>query len=260
MSENLKAVIVDDEEPARENLAMLLEEYCPGIQIVGKAERVEQAKKIIAETSPDVVFLDIRMPSGTEGFELLDELNDRNFMVVFVTAFKDYAIRAFNANAVHYVLKPIDIDDLQLAVEKVREQHNQLKDHPDSYVEYVDTLKSISQSLSQNTYSPRIAIHHTKGIKIINDHDILYLEADGNCTQLFFTDGTRYMDTRTLSVYENMLNPQKFYRIHKSYIINLGYLKEYINDNGYFVLLQNNIKLPVSRTRNAEFVGRLKTL
>ncbi|MFI5204834.1 MAG: LytR/AlgR family response regulator transcription factor [Flavobacteriales bacterium] len=260
MSEILKAVIVDDEEPARENLAMLLEEYCPGVQIVGKAERIEQAKKIIAETSPDVVFLDIRMPSGTEGFELLDELNDRNFMVVFVTAFKDYAIRAFNANAVHYVLKPIDIDDLQLAVDKVREQHGQLKQQPDLYVEYVDTLKSISQSLSHNTYSPRITIHHTKGIKIIDDHDILYLEADGNCTQLFFTDGTRYMDTRTLSVYENLLNPQKFYRIHKSYIVNLQYVKEYINDNGYFVLLKNNVKVPVSRSRNADFVGRLKTL
>lgn len=260
MSQKLKAVIVDDEEPARENLAMMLEEFCPDVQVVGKAERVEQAKKVIAETNPDVLFLDIRMPSGTEGFELLEELKDRNFMVVFVTAFKDYAIRAFNANAVHYVLKPIDIDDLKLAVDKVRDQHAQMAAQPDQYVEYVDTLKSISQSLSHNTYSSRITIHHTKGIKIIDDEEILYLEADGNCTQLFFTDGTRYMDTRTLSVYENLLNPQKFFRVHKSYIINLRHIKEYINDNGYFALLKNNVKVPVSRSRNTDFVGRLKSL
>ena len=105
----LKAIVVDDEELARKNLGMLLEEYCPTVEVIGSAGNVTEAKEVIERMKPDVVFLDIRMPSGSEGFDLLDEIENRDFLVVFVTAFKDYALRAFQANAIHYVLKPIDI-------------------------------------------------------------------------------------------------------------------------------------------------------
>lgn len=260
MSQKLSAIIVDDEEPARENLAMLLAEFCPEIQVMGKAARVAEARQMIQDLSPDVIFLDIRMPSGTEGFELLDSLPEKKFMVVFVTAFKDYAIRAFNANAVHYVLKPIDIDDLQLAVKKLTEQRNQMKSQPDQFDNYMSTLRHLSKSLSSQSYSSRITIHHARGIKIINDTDIVYLEADGNCTQLFFADGSRYTDTRTLQVYENLLNPGQFFRIHKSYIVNLNEIREYLNENGYFVILKNKSRLPVARSRNHDFLERLKSL
>ena len=118
---SLKAIIVDDEELARKNLAMLLEEYCPQVEIIGDADNIVTAEEKITSLQPDVVFLDIRMPSGAEGFELLEKIENRNFLVVFVTAFKDYALRAFNANAIHYVLKPIDVDDLTQAMEKVLE-------------------------------------------------------------------------------------------------------------------------------------------
>lgn len=260
MTGRLKALIVDDEEPARENLHMLLEEFCPEVEVIGKAGRVEVAREMIRSLQPDVLFLDIRMPSGTEGFELLDSLEERPFMVVFVTAFKDYAIRAFNANAIHYVLKPIDIDDLRLAVSKLVQERKEIGGDPVRYAEYVDTLKDLSQSLARNTYSSRITIHHAKGIKIIDDHDISYLEADGNCTQLHFKDGTKYLDTRTLAVYEDILNPQKFYRVHKSYMINLDHLKEYVSDNGFFAVLSSGERIPVSRSRNTDFVKRIKAL
>src|ERR1044072_2996749 len=115
----LRTLIVDDEAPARENLRLLLEEHCPEIEVVGLAHSVESAQKLIKELSPQVVFLDIRMPSGTEGFDSLDSLPEKNFQMVFVTAYKDYAIRAFHANAIHYILKPIDIDDLKTAVKKL---------------------------------------------------------------------------------------------------------------------------------------------
>lgn len=243
--------------PARENLSMLLEEFCPQINVVGKSGNITDAREKILSLQPKVVFLDIRMPSATEGFDLLNSIPDKNFLVIFVTAFKDYAIRAFNANAVYYVLKPIDIDELKLAVEKVVQQVNTGQDE---FKTYYDSIKELSESIKQQKYSSRITIHHQKGIKIINDNTIVHLEADGNCTLLFFADGTKYLDTRTLAVYEQLLNPQSFFRIHKSYIVNLDFLTEYLHDDGNHVLLKNGTKLAVARNRVPDFLKRIKEL
>src|SRR5690554_7632415 len=116
----LRAIIVDDEDLARKNLAIMLENYCPEIDVIGEAGDIDEAESIIKSAQPDVVFLDIRMPSGSEGFDLLERLENRNFLVVFVTAFKDYAIRAFQTNAVHYILKPIDRKSTRLNSSHVR--------------------------------------------------------------------------------------------------------------------------------------------
>lgn len=254
----LRALVVDDEEFARKNLTMLLEEYCPEIEVIGEASRKEQAKAIIESSNPDVVFLDIRMPSGAEGFELLEEIENKNFLVVFVTAFKDYAIRAFNASAVYYLLKPIDIEELQLAVSRLVETQKMYQAAPDNYNTYFDSLKDLSNNLLHNKQSNRIAISHTKGLKIVDDNTITHLEASGNCTTIYFEDGTRYLDTRTLKIYENILNPAKFCRVHKSHIINLDLLKEYINEDGHFAVLKGGIRIPVARNRVTEFVKMLK--
>lgn len=253
----LNAIIVDDEMPARENLFMLLEEFCPQVKVLAKCSNIIDAREKIISLKPNLVFLDIRMPSGTEGFDLLDSIENKDFFVVFVTAFKDYAIRAFNANAVYYVLKPIDIEDLKLAIEKVSQQLNLPKPETENYFE---TIKELAKSIKTNKYSSRITINHQKGIKIINDNDILYLEADGNCTNLFFVDGTKYLDTRTLAIYEEILNPMNFFRIHKSHIVNLNYLTEYVSDDGSYAMLKNGTKLAVSRNRTPDFVKRLKEL
>src|SRR5262245_52177358 len=121
-SQRMRALLVDDEELARENLRLMLEDECPEVEIAGTADGVNAARKAIIELDPDLVFLDIRMPSGTEGIDLLESLPDARFMVVFVTAFKDFAVQAFHANAVDYVLKPIDPDDLRSAVTKARKR------------------------------------------------------------------------------------------------------------------------------------------
>jgi two-component system LytT family response regulator len=254
----LRALIVDDEEFARKNLTMMLEEYCPEIEVIGEASRKDQAKAIIESSDPDVVFLDIRMPSGAEGFELLDEIENKNFLVVFVTAFKDYAIRAFNASAVYYVLKPIDIDELQKAVAKLMETQTSFKEDPENYDTYFSSLKELSNNLLHQKNSNRIAISHTKGLKIVEDDTITHLEASGNCTTIYFNDGSRYLDTRTLKVYENLLNPEKFCRVHKSHISNLTLLQEYLNEDGHFAVLKGNIRVPVARNRVTEFVRMLK--
>lgn len=254
----LRALIVDDEEFARKNLTMMLEEYCPEIEVIGDASNKNQAKAIIESSEPDVVFLDIRMPSGAEGFELLEEVEKKNFLVVFVTAFKDYAIRAFNASAVYYILKPIDIDELKLAVQRLVSTQETYHAAPENYDTYFDSLKELSNSLLNKRPSNRIAISHTKGLKIVEDHTITHLEASGNCTTLYFNDGTRYLDTRTLKVYENLLDPERFCRVHKSHIINLDLLQEYVNEDGHFAVLKGDIRVPVARNRVTEFVKMLK--
>lgn len=257
-TKRLRALVVDDEEYARKNLIMLLDDFCPEIEVIGEASGKNQAKNLIASTQPDVVFLDIRMPSGAEGFELLDEVEEKNFLVVFVTAFKDYAVRAFNASAVYYILKPIDIDELRSATEKLVEANRIFGEDPDNYVTYFRSLHNLSDQLLRNKPTNRIAISHTKGLKIVEDDTISHLDASGNCTTIYFNDGTRYLDTRTLKIYENILNPAKFFRIHKSHIINLKNLAEYINEDGHFAVLKNGLRVPVARNRVSEFVKLLK--
>lgn len=254
----LRALVVDDEEFARKNLTMLLEEYCPEVEVIGEASRKDQAKAIIESSNPDVVFLDIRMPSGAEGFELLEEIENKDFLVVFVTAFKDYAIRAFNASAIYYLLKPIDIEELQEAVKRVVETRASFNEQPENYETYFESLQELSHNLLNNKQSNRIAISHTKGLKLVVDDTITHLEANGNCTTIYFKDGTRYLDTRTLKIYENLLNPAKFCRIHKSHIINLELMKEYVNEDGHFAVLEGGIRVPIARNRVTEFVKMLK--
>jgi len=254
----LRALVVDDEEFARKNLIMLLDEFCPEIEVIGEASRKDQAKAIIESSKPDVVFLDIRMPSGAEGFELLDEVEEKDFLVVFVTAFKDYAIRAFNASAVYYLLKPIDIEELQQSVSRLVETKRIYAENPENFDTYYSSLKNLSDSLLRNKPNNRIAISHTKGLKIVEDDAILHLEASGNCTTIYFKDGTRYLDTRTLKTYESLLDPLKFSRIHKSHIINLTSLTEYLNEDGHFAVLKGGLRIPVARNRVTEFVKMLK--
>lgn len=257
---NLRALVVDDEDLARKNLTMLLHEYCDDVEVIGDAGNIATAKEMIEELKPDVVFLDIRMSSGAEGFDLLESIENRDFLVVFVTAFKDYALRAFNANAIHYVLKPVDIDDLIRAVAKIKEARLTFSDHPENFDTYFESIKNLSNSMESQGYGNKVAISHTKGIKLIDIEDIVYLEASGNCTVLYFSDGKRYLDTRTLKIYEGILNPAVFYRIHKSHIINMNYLKEYLNEDGHFAILKNGKLLPVARNRVSSFVKTLKTL
>jgi len=200
------------------------------------------------------------MPSGDEGFELLEEIENKDFLVVFVTAFKDYAIRAFNASAVYYLLKPIDIEELQLAVQRVKETKDVFSETPENYNTYFDSLKELSHNLLHNKQGNRIAISHTKGLKLIDDDSISHLEASGNCTTIYFKDGSRYLDTRTLKIYENLLNPAKFSRVHKSHIINLSIMKEYVNEDGHFAVLEGGIRVPIARNRVTDFVKMLKEM
>jgi len=256
----ITAIIVDDEYLARENLRMLLADYCPEVEVLGTGENVEEARQLIADKKPDAVFLDIRMPSGEEGLELLDDVPINNFQIVFVTAFKEHAIKAFNINSIHYILKPIDIDDLKEAVAKLLSYKKLFSQDSSNLETYLESIKNFSTTIHYQNESNKITISYLKGIKIIEDNSILYMEGDGNCTNIHFVDGTTFFDTRTLKIYDEILNKKKFFRIHKKYIINLNHLTDYLHDDGFFAKMKTGIKLPVSRARVSEFIKIIKAL
>mgnify|MGYP005988342627 CR=1 FL=1 len=258
--ERITAIIIDDESLARENLKMLLEEFCPEIEIVGWGQNIKEARVLIAEKQPEAVFLDIRMPSGEEGLELLEDIEINNFQIIFVTAFKNYAIRAFNANSIHYILKPIDIEDLKVATAKLLKYKELFKQDSTNLDSYFQSIKNFSEHIHNPNKSSRITISHAKGIKIVEDDSILYLEGDGNCTHIHFTNGTSFLDTRTLKVYEEILEEKKCYRIHKKYLVNLTHLTDYVHEDGYYAMMKTGVKLPVARARVSDFVKKIRLL
>ena len=256
----ITTIIVDDEYLARENLKLLLEEFCPEVELVGTGENVDDARKLIKKYQPEAVFLDIRMPSGEEGLELLEDANLGNFQIVFVTAFKEHAVKAFNRNSIHYVLKPIDIDDLQNAVVKLQEYKKLFLESSLNHDRYLESLENFSKNIHYQQESNKITISHSRGIKIVNDNTISHLEGDGNCTHIHFENGDSFLDTRTLKVYEQILSTSVFFRIHKKYIINLTYLTDYLSDDGHYAILKTNVQLPVARARTTDFVKKIKSL
>lgn len=255
----LSALIVDDEFHARENLHMLLDEFCPSIQVVDTAGNITEAREKILRLKPQVVFLDIRMPSGAEGFDLLESLPEKNFQVVFVTAFKDYAIKAFNANAIHYILKPIDIDDLLIAVQKLQDYHGTFLENKSSFDQYIDSVHELTSLVKTQGKPRRITLYHSKGFRVVDSKDIVRLEADGNCTDIYFADGSKYLDTKTLKTFEETLDEDSFFRIHKSHLINLEHLREYLNTDGGQVVMNDGSMVPVARNRLTEFLARIKS-
>lgn len=250
----LRSLIVDDEIHARENLKFLLQNYCPEIEVVGTAADKVSAKESVNVLKPQVIFLDIRMPSGTEGFDFLESISEKKFQVVFVTAFKDYAIRALNANAIHYLLKPVDVDDLQIAVKKLVNTNLLFTENKEQLLNYAKSLENLSRTLLLSTGVTRITINHSKGFKIVDPNDFMYLEGEGNYTSIFFVDGNKYVDTKSIGVYEDILDRQLFFRIHKSHIVNILFVKEFLSEEGHFVVLKNDVKLAISRLRVPQFL------
>ena len=251
----LRALLVDDEELARENLRLLLADGCPEVEVAGTADGLTSARQRIAELDPDLVFLDIRMPSGTEGLDLLDgDATDPRFMVIFVTAFKDYAVQAFHSNAVDYVLKPIDPDELRAAVDRALRRWERMRGVPAEGQRYREDLGAAVRSIKRHGAEPRIAVDHARGYKLFEPHTITHLEADGNCTVLRFTDGSRYLDTRTLKVYEDMLDPGLFFRVHRSHLVNIAQVREYLREDGHWAVMKDGSRMPIARERVQAFV------
>lgn len=256
----LSALIVDDESLARENLKLLLDEFCPEIEVIAMAGGVAEARQKIEELNPKVVFLDIRMPSGAEGFELLESIVDKSFQVVFVTAFKDYAIEALNANAIHYLLKPIDIEDLQHAVSKLVDYEQSFAESDANLNIYLQSMRELTSNMLGQTKPAKLTLFHSKGFNIVNTVEILRIEADGGCSAFFFEDGSKYLDTKTLKTYEDLLDSSRFIRVHKSHILNLDHLKEYTSQDGHFAVMSDGSQVPIARARLSAFLTQTKKI
>jgi len=244
------ALIVDDEKVAREILSSYLQKYCTQIDIIGEAESIIVAKELITKKKPDILFLDIEMPFGN-AFDLLEELSNVDFEIIFITAFNEYALQALNMSAVHYLLKPIDIDDLVIATEKAITTIDGKSQISNAKI-LIENLKNIEPN------NRKVVLPELNGFSVRKVKEVLYCAAQENFTQFHFTDKTTALICRKLKHYEKLLTPIGFCRIHRSTLVNLEYVKKYVKGRGGQVILENGTTLDVSESRKAELVQAFK--
>lgn len=250
MSDKLRAVIVEDEEASRETLKNYLNKYCPDVTLKGMADSVESGLELIKTHAPDIVFLDVEMPYGN-AFDLLDQLDDINFEIVFVTAFSNYAIKALNMSASYYILKPVDIDELVQAVDKIKlsKEENGGDFHTKILI---NNLKLAHGQLH------RIVLPQIDGFDVVQVKDIIRCEAADNFTRFFMGDGTKYMVCRTLKFFDELLTEFDFYRTHKSHLVNIQCVVQYKKGKGGQVRMKDGSMVDVSATRKKEFLEKFK--
>ena len=249
----LKALLVDDEQNNLTGLEFMLLNDCEGIGVAGKVQSAPDARNWLQENHADILFLDISMP-GENGFQLLDSLPDRDFKVIFVTAYNEYALQAIKASAVDYLVKPVNIDELKKAVEKVkrlagnaiaREQNKQLLQH-------------LLEAVSHRSAPGKIALPQLGGINFIDLDEIVSLQADSNYTIVHLKNMQKMVISKTLKDFEELLDAGQFARIHKSYIVNLKYVKEYSTTDGGMVKMTDGNQWSISRRQLDMFLDKIK--
>jgi two-component system LytT family response regulator len=245
----IRTVLVDDETDSIRVLQKLLETYCPRVTVVGTAEGVESALAVIQATNPDLLFLDIEMTQGN-AFDLLNQLRPLYFQVIFVTAFDNYAIRAFKYSAVDYLLKPVDIDELVAAVDRVKERSQQTN--------VIEQMQVFLESMgSYGMAQQKMAVPTVEGLIFINLKEVVRLEAKSSYTQILMESGEVVTATRTIKDYEDILPEAMFCRIHNSHIINLFKIEKYNKGRGGYVTLEDGSTIEVATRRRQEFLRRL---
>lgn len=253
------AIIIDDEKNIREALSVLLEQYCPEVEVIGCMSNAEDARRFLKINIPDIVFLDISMP-GEDGFSFLRSLGFYDFALIFVTAYQEFALKALKTNAVDYLLKPVNPFELQDAVSKAlryRELRRSRKEIRDIYQESISNLQE--QIFSRSSILQKITVTEQFGFKIVKLADLIYLEADQNYTVLHLKDNKQIIATKNLGEFEKILEQTEFYRIHKSTIINLNCLTGYSSYQGHFAEMQDGSRLSISRRKVTEFREYIRT-
>ena len=240
----MKAIIIDDEQKARESLQKLIGEFCSPVEIVAMASSAAEGYELITEHKPHLIFLDIEMPNGS-GFSLLEKFQSSDFKIIITTAFDEYALKAIKHHAFDYLLKPIDIDELVLAVDSVKKALG----NPPSRNDGPDL--DVPQKLSM---ANRLAIPIKDGIFYLNVSEIMRIESDGGYSIFFATDGKKYVVAKNLKMYEEVLPEKEFFRIHKSHLINIKMVKKYIRTDGNFIEMADGSVVEVSRRKKDEFL------
>jgi two-component system, LytTR family, response regulator len=242
----IKAVIIEDELHSRNFLNNLVAEFCPQVSIAGMAASVAEAVALIKQTEPQIVFLDIEMQTGT-GFDVLQQLDKRNFHVIFTTAYDHYAIKAIKFSAVDYLLKPINLEELQAAVAKAIE--NIEKKTGENQLELL--IKNLKRPAGEDF---SISLSTSDGVEFIQLSNIIRLEASGPYTTFFMKDGRKIMVSRNLKEYEMLLTDHGFFRVHNSHIINLKEVRKMIKTDGGYAVMNDDSMITISPKKKEEFM------
>ena len=243
----IRTIVIEDEEHSRKMLMEMLRDHCRQLNVVGNADSVKTGLAAIAELKPELVFLDIELQSETS-FEILERLPEINFELVFTTAFDHYALRAIKFCAIDYLLKPIDLNELRVAIAKVEKRLN--REYLNKNLEaLLDNIKSGSQN------SHKIALPTLEGLLFVRVSDIIYCESEGPYTKFFLKQPGKIVTSKHLKEYEDLLGEYNFFRIHKSYLVNLQEIQKYIRGEGGQLIMSNGAALNVSRQRKEEFMN-----
>jgi two-component system LytT family response regulator len=247
----LTAIIIDDENSSRNSLRQKLTNHCPLISIIGECENGEEGILMVTEKKPDLVFLDVEMPR-MNGFTMLQQLHYKNFEIIFITAYDYYAIKAIKFSALDYLVKPVEVEDLKVAVEKATQKQLQSIGN--------ERLEILLQNLNTDKKElQRIAIPSMEGLLFVETGHIIYLEANSNYTCFYLTNNTKITVAKTLKDFEELLPASSFMRIHHSYIINKNLVKKYIKGEGGQVVMSNDTVLDVARRKKDEFIKAMGT-
>ena len=243
----ISAVIVDDEPKAILGLEWELKKYSDHVKVVKTFSDPEEALKYLSISQPDCLFLDIQMPT-IDGFSFLEKLGEHEMAVIITTAYNEYAMKALKNEAIDYLLKPIDTDDLHDTLHKVQKHKDRLDN--------ASKLENILTDFNDRLNHKKIVINADGQMYFLNPDTILYAESDGNYCTIFIEQQPKIVVTKKLKEIHSLLPESNFFRIHNSYVVNLNKIRSYVKTDGY-VLLSNNQKIPVARQRKSKFLEKL---
>ncbi len=253
-----RAIIIDDERNVREVLELLLTRYCKDVEVVALASSAAEGRDLLQKYQVDFIFLDISMPKE-DGFAFLNSIQKENYCTIFVTAHEDYALRALKASAIDYLLKPITPQELVDAVSKAIHHHELHQSREQEKHIYHESLDNLNENINvASNVIKKITVAEQFGFQLVNTSDIMYLEADSNYTILHLSGLKKIVASRTMGDFEKILDQPEFFRIHKSIIININFLKAYSSYQGNFVELNDGTTLSISRRRLNDFREAIK--
>jgi len=248
----MKVIIIDDEDRARKSVLDILRISNLDVDVIAEANSVKTGIEAIRVHKPDLVLLDIDMPDGT-GFDLLRQIETIPFKIIFITAYEEYAVKAFEFSAIDYLLKPLDPLKVNEAINKA----HQAVEQENISLKLNALFANLEDAASGNK---KLILKTAENIYVINTHDIVRCESDGGYTQFFLLDGKKVLVSRNLKDYEDMLNGFGFFRIHQSHLINLKYIDHYSKLDGGAIIMKDNTALPVARRKKEDFMKLLEMI